>query len=82
MGEECTICQVYQKPPPRPAVGLPLTLSFQECVAMGVKLYITRYLTSSRSSCDTTFCSNCHTIKGLPFINGLIEQDKLLISEI
>ena len=34
VSEECTICEVYRKPPPRPAVGLPLASSFQECEAM------------------------------------------------
>ena len=46
VSEECTICQVYQKPPPRPVVGLPLASSFQECVAMDLKFY--HNVTSSR----------------------------------
>ena len=35
----CKTCQIYQKPPPRPFVGLPLAISFQECVAMHLQFY-------------------------------------------
>ena len=42
--EEFTICQVYQKPPPRSVVRLPLASSFQECVAIDLKFYHNKIL--------------------------------------
>ena len=35
---------MYQKPPPRPVVGLPLATTFQECIAMDLKFYKKRTL--------------------------------------
>ena len=37
--EECATCQVYQKAPPKPVVGLPMATKFQETVAMDLKFY-------------------------------------------
>ena len=34
VSSDCKTCQLHQKPPPRPIVGLPMASKFQECVAM------------------------------------------------
>ena len=39
MSRNCQTCQVYQKPPPRPVVGLPMATKFLETVAMDLKFY-------------------------------------------
>ena len=39
VSDECTICKVYRKTPQRPIVGLFMTTSFKECIAMDLKLY-------------------------------------------
>ena len=36
---ECTICQKYKKPPPKPIVAFPFTKNFNEPVAMDIKFY-------------------------------------------
>ena len=41
---ECTSCQVYQKAPPKPIVGLPMANKFQEVVAMDLKFYESKIL--------------------------------------
>ena len=63
MSEECTICHVYQKPPPTPAVGLPLASSLQERVAIGLKFYHNKKLLclvdhATRLSATTAIPSN------------------------
>lgn len=35
----CDVCKVFKKPPPRPIVGLPMASEFQEVVAMDLKMY-------------------------------------------
>jgi transposase InsO family protein len=35
----CDVCKVFKKPPPRPRVGLPMASEFQEVVAMDLKMY-------------------------------------------
>ena len=40
----CKTCQIYQKPPSRPVVGLTLATTFQECIAMDLKFYKKRIL--------------------------------------
>ena len=35
--ENCQICKIYKKPPPRPIVSLPMATQFQETVAMDLK---------------------------------------------
>ena len=37
--ENCKICKIFKKPPPRPIVGLPMATEFQEVVAMDLKQY-------------------------------------------
>ena len=37
--DNCSVCQIYKKPPPRPTVGLPLAAEFQDVVAMDLKQY-------------------------------------------
>ena len=37
--DNCSTCNLYKKPPPRPVVGLPLATRFQETVAMDLKFY-------------------------------------------
>ena len=44
VSSNCKTCQIYQKPLPRPVVGLPLATTFQECVAMDLKFYKKRIL--------------------------------------
>ena len=39
ISSDCKICQLYQKPPPRSIVGLPMASTFQECVAMDLEFY-------------------------------------------
>ena len=39
ISSNCKTCQIYQKPPPRPVVELPLATTFQECSAMDLKFY-------------------------------------------
>ena len=34
---ECSTCQIFKKPSPRPLVGLPMTSQFLECVAIDLK---------------------------------------------
>ena len=36
---ECTICQKYKKPPPKPIVTFPFAKDFNESVAMDIKFY-------------------------------------------
>ena len=62
VGDECQICQVYQKPPARPVVGLPMATRFQECVAMDLKFYKGKILLhlidhATRLSASTTIPS-------------------------
>ena len=44
VSSNCKTCQIYQKPLPRPVVGLPLATTFQECVAMDLKFFKKRIL--------------------------------------
>ena len=37
--ENCNVCKIFKKPPPRPIVGLPMATEFQEVVAMDLKQY-------------------------------------------
>ena len=37
--ENCTVCKVFKKPPPRPIVGFPMATEFQEAVGMDLKQY-------------------------------------------
>ena len=39
VSESCDVCRDFQKPPPRPVVGLPLATTFLECVGMDIKVY-------------------------------------------
>ena len=39
VSESCDTCRDFRKPPPRPAVGLPLATTFLECVGMDLKFY-------------------------------------------
>ena len=39
ISDQCDICRIYKKPPPRPVVGLPTASQFQETVAMDLKFY-------------------------------------------
>ena len=44
VSSNCKTCQHYQKPPPRPVLGLLLATKFQECIAMDLKFYKKRIL--------------------------------------
>ena len=35
--DECSTCQIFKKPSPRPVVGLPMISQFLECVAIDLK---------------------------------------------
>ena len=39
VSENCQICKLYKKPPPRPVVSLPMTTEFQDIVAMDLKQF-------------------------------------------
>ena len=39
VSKDCKICQEYNRPPPRPVVGLSLGHEFNDCVAMDLKKY-------------------------------------------
>ena len=39
VSDDCKICQIYRKSPPRPVVGLTMATSFKECVAMALKFH-------------------------------------------
>ena len=39
VSENCDVCKIYRKAPPRPIVSLPMCSSFQEIVAMDLKQY-------------------------------------------
>ena len=39
VSENCTVCKIFKKPPPRPAVSLPMSTEFQDVVAMDLKFY-------------------------------------------
>ena len=39
ISENCSICKIYRKTPPRPVVGLLIAKTFQETVAMELKFY-------------------------------------------
>ena len=59
--EECTTCQVYQKAPPKPVVGLPMATKFQETVAMDLKFYENKIILHLIDMC--TRLSSATTIK-------------------
>ena len=37
--EQCNTCKIFKRPPPRPVVGLPMSSTFNECVAMDIKFF-------------------------------------------
>ena len=39
ISKECKVCIEFQRPPPRPVVGLPMATTFGECVAMDLKMF-------------------------------------------
>lgn len=39
ISEECEVCLRYKRTPPKPAVSLPLSNEFNQCVAMDIKTY-------------------------------------------
>ena len=47
VSKNCNICKLYNRPSPGPVVGMPMTSRFQECVAMELKFYKGKHLTSS-----------------------------------
>lgn len=42
--DNCQICKIYKKPPPRPTVSLPMSNQFQETVAMDLKQFEGRFI--------------------------------------
>ena len=42
--EDCKICMMYKKVPPRPVVGFPMASKFNQCVAMDLKQFGKAYL--------------------------------------
>ena len=58
---ECTTCQVYQKAPPKPIVGLPMATQFQETVALDLKFYDSKIILHLIDMC--TRLSSATTIK-------------------
>ena len=39
ISQECNVCKMYKRPPPRPIVGLPTATKFQDTVALDLKFY-------------------------------------------
>ena len=37
--DQCEVCKIFKKPPPRPVVALPMATEFQDVVAMDLKQY-------------------------------------------
>ena len=44
IGQNCEICKVYAKTPPRPVVAMPMAREFNEKLAMDLKLYNGRWI--------------------------------------
>ena len=44
ISDQCNVCTLYKKTPPRPIVGLPMATRFQECVPMDLKFYNNKIL--------------------------------------
>ena len=42
--DNCQICKIYKKPPPRPIVSLPMSNQFQQTVAMDLKQFEGRFM--------------------------------------
>ena len=58
ISENCSICKIYRKTPPRPVVGLPMTTAFQEAVAMDLKFYRGKILLHLVDHCNQLCTSN------------------------
>ena len=57
VSRSCPTCKIYRKPPPIPAVGLPMSNTFLETVAMDLKHYKGKSLLHIVDHCTRLFAS-------------------------